>query len=315
MKKIVAILLILCLCPLCAWAETALAAYDPAYAELIHAIFEANQPEALFSRHESVQFLFVNPAAPDGYDVIWETKDAYCQSFSDYYAVLMRDQITYALWDYGPESLILTVRCNYNEDTPFYTVAGSKEEALVDPAHERPTDSYEKDGKTYLITEYDEYLSRQSLESMSLEYTGQTVMSRLIADTETYEILGVQKFVVENGEENVYEAILVSFDRGEPVACHALRAAFERTNAAKMNVTFVFDPGTDHETVKTVTAAASTDCWFDCGSVPCVYFYDLEQTRCTGWDSASDWTVYIYTNPSEELTRHFQEVYTAATQE
>lgn len=93
MKKIVVILLVLCLCPSCAWAEAAQAAQDVAFEELTHAIFEANQLDVLFSRHKSLQFLFSNPDAPDGYDVIWETKDVYYQCYADWFVHWEKDQV------------------------------------------------------------------------------------------------------------------------------------------------------------------------------------------------------------------------------
>ena len=279
MKKIIAILLILCLCPLCAWAETAEILNETNYTELIQAIFEANQLEALFSRHESLQFLSTNPAAPDGYDVVWETKDAYYQSFADYFAILERDQIYYMLQDQGENGVSLWAGYDYDPYYHLYTIAGSTVNDLIDPAHERPTDSYEQDGKLYLTIENDESLAQKSLESLSLEYTGQKVMSRMTVDAETLEILAWDKFTVENGEEKIFATIKVSYDRPEPIACLTLRAAFERKDVKTMNITQVFDPDTDHEIVKTITVPANTNCNALC-STPYVYFYDKEQTRC-----------------------------------
>ena len=306
MKKIAAILLILCLCPLWAWAETA----ETDYTELIQAIFEANQLEALFSRHESLQFLSTNPAAPDGYDVIWETPDVYYQSFADYYAVLERDQIYYMLHDQGENGISLLAGYDYDPYYHLYTIAGSTVNDLIDPAHERPTDSYEQDGKLYLTIENDDSLAQKSLESLGLEYTGQTVMSRMTVDAATYEILAWEKFTVENGEESVFATVKVSYDRPQPIACLALRAAFERKDVKTMNITQVFDPDTDHEIVKTITVPANTNCNALC-STPYVYFYDKEQTRCTGWDRMSDITVYYYLDPSEELQARFNDLYNA----
>ena len=314
MKKTVAMLLVLCLClcPLCAWAETNKSSGEPDYTELIQAIWAANQLEALFSRHESLQILSSNPAAPDGYDLIWETPDAYYQSFADYFAILERDQTFYVLQDWRENGIILMAGYDYDSYYHLYTLAGKTADDLIDPEHERPIDSYEKDGKLYLTIEFDESLAQQSLESMGLEYSGQAVISRVTMDAASYEILAWNKYTVENGEETVFSTIQVSYDRPEPIACLTLRAAFERTGVATMTITQVFDPDTDHEVVNVMTVPVNTNCSNIC-SVPYVYFYDKELTRCTGWDRMSDLTVYIYTNPDEALNQHFLELYNEET--
>ena len=106
MKRIVAILLILCLCPLCAWTETAEAPDKQSFSELMCAIVAANQPEILWGRYESLTFQFSNPAAPDGYDVVWQTKDAYYQSYADLFAVWEKDQV-YCRMDWELLSFLL----------------------------------------------------------------------------------------------------------------------------------------------------------------------------------------------------------------
>ena len=64
-----------------------------------------------------------------------------------------------------------------------------------------------------------------------------------------------------------------------------------------------------------MTVPANTACDAICQSAPFVYFYDLEQTRCTGWDRMSDLTVYLYTNPDEALVQRFQELQDAKNEE
>lgn len=311
MKKIVAILLILCLCPLCAWAETAENAEDVSFEKLTHAIFEANQLDALFSRYESVQFQFSDPNAPDGYDVIWETKDVYFQTYVDWFAHWEKDQAYYEMrWDAETDSFSLTAGYDYD---PYYTpyCFAETEEDLWAAEHDHPLDVSEKDGQIIVTTQYDETLSRETMEDLGLEYAGETVMSRLIVDTETYEISEFCKYVLEDGKEKVINTVRVSYGQPEPVVCRVLRAAFERGDVETVNVTYMFDPGTEHEIEKTITMPANTNCYMLCG-VPYVYFYDLEQTIVSGWDRMSDLTVYVYTNPDEALTEHFGELYDAA---
>ena len=245
----------------------------------------------------------------------WETQDVYYQSFGNDYAALARDQIVYELMDWGEDDLTLMALYDYDQYYHPYTLAGSTPDALFDPAHERLTGSYEEDGKLVLTIEYDENMAQESLEAMGLEYTGQAVMTRITVDASTYEILAYDKFTVENGEEDIFRTTMVSYDRPEPMACLTLRAAFERSYVKTINVTYVFDPGTNHEIVRTMTVPANTACDAICQSAPCVYFYDLEQTRCTGWDRMSDLTVYLYTNPDEALVQRFQELQDAKNEE
>lgn len=314
MKKIVAILLALCLCPLCAWAETAETPVESDYAELIRAIYEANTLENLFSRHKSLQFLFTDPEAPDGYDVIWETQDVYYQSFADWFAHWEKDQVYCEMrWDQEADNFSVTAGYDYAQYYYAYCFADSEED-VVDPEHETVTGCREEDGRLILTIECDETLSRQAMEDMSLAYAGETVLSRMIVDAATYEIMDFCKYLEADGEEQVISSCRVSYDRSEPVACRALRAAIDRVGVETMNVNYIVDPGTDHEAAKTITVPANTNCYALCDG-PYVYFYDAEQTIVSGWDKMSDLTVYLYTNPDEALMQRFEELIAAASAE
>lgn len=312
MKKMIAVLLILCLCPLGALAETAADLDDGDIAGLYQAIFEANREEALFSRHESIAYKVYNPDAPDSYDVIWETAEQYYQSFGEAFAVWARDQVYYMMnWD--PEAGGFYLTCGYDYDRCYniFCFAGDSAEDIFNPEHERLTDRFEEDGRLYLITEYDETLSLETLEGMGREYAGQSVKSKLVMDAETNEIVEYYQYVTEDGEDTVIYYMAMSYDQPEPFACRVLRAAFERDARNTMNMTYLIDPGTDHETVRTLTLPANTDCRFSAVTTPYVYFYDPDCTRMSGWDGMSDLTVYIYTNPSDELTEKFMALYNA----
>lgn len=316
MRRIISLFLTLCLAlGLAAVGGHAVAAQlldDQIFEELTHAIFEANQLETLFSRHKSLTFRFTDPKAPDGYDTIWETEEIYFQSYADWFAHWEQDQLYYEMrWDSEADSFSLTAGYDYDAYYSAYCFV-SMEEELWDREHDRPVDILEENGRIVLTTQHDESLSRETMEDLGLEYAGESVISRLVVDAETYEIVSFCKYTVEDGQENVVFAMEFAYDRPEPLVSLVLRAAFERDDASKIDLTYVIDPGTDREIVKTMTVPANTNCWFSCDSVPFVYFYDQEQTVVSGWDRMSDLTVYIYTDPSEELGQRFLELYSAA---
>lgn len=311
MKRIVAILLILCLCPLCAWTETAEAPDKQSFSELMCAIVAANQPEILWGRYESLTFQFSNPAAPDGYDVVWQTKDAYYQSYADLFAVWEKDQVYCRMdWEQEADGPSIVAGYDYSRYYPSYWFVRTEED-LWKAEHETPVGCDEKDGLLILTTEYDETLAQEAMEGASREYAGETVLAHLTVDAETYEIVESCVSVQKDGEEQVISFFRVVCDQTAPLACRVLRAAIERDGMKTMNVNYIVDPGTEHETVKTITVPANTGCYLICEE-PFVFFYDQEQTIVSGWDRMSDLTVYIYTNPGEALSQHFQELYDAA---
>lgn len=310
-RKIVALLLVLCLWPMAAWAEGEKPLDEQALAELTQAIFEANQLEALFDRHTSVRFLFSDPDAPDGFDVIWETKEEYYQSYADWFAHWEKDQVYYEM-RYVRETDSFTLIAGYEYDPYYklYSFVGSSIESFYDPERETIVDCHEQDGKLYLVSVYDETKSRESMEDAGLAYAGETVKTRLVVDASTYDILTYHKYVEADGAENVIYSEFAAYDQPEPVACRVLRSAFERENVKRVQVTFVIDHGSDHELVKTLNVPANTECKMVCAS-SYVCFLDEECTTITGWDGASDITVYYYLDPSEELVQRFTDIYNA----
>lgn len=315
LKKSLAAVLMLCLClsPMTAWAEGPEALDAATHAELIQSIVDANQLEAVFSRHDSLRILFSNPDAPDGYDLIWETADTYFQTYADWAALWERDQIFYEMYlDEETDSLSLLAGYDYDRSYESYCFVGVTAGTFLDAEHELSPTVCEEDGKLVLSTEYDEDLSRKTVEDLSLEYTGQTVFSRLTVDAESLEILSLREFVLEDGEERVISAVDLAYDLPEPIVSLTLRAAFERDGVDTIDVRYVIDPDTERETVKTMTVPVYTNCWIVLDSAPYVYFYDREQTVLSGWDKTSDLTVYVFTDPDEELSRRFEELYDAA---
>lgn len=313
MKRIMAVLLLLCLCPLCALAETTPGLDDQAIAELNHTIYKANQLEEIFSRHQSVTFSFNHSHEHDLNEVVWETAERSFRSWENNSMEYETTDVCYRL-EYTDEtdSADLYCVCVYG-DPYFYCFVGEPEENFYNAEHENMTDCYEKDGLLFLNSEYDETLSRKAIENEGLEYKGETVGSRLIVDAKTYDIAGYCQYVMEDGNEREILSTNVAYDEPEPLASLALQAAFEHSSSNMMNVTYVFDKGTDHEITRTLTVPANSDCRIPVLDVPCVYFYDSDYSTLYAWDRMSDHTIYFVTNPSEELIERFEQAYDAAT--
>ena len=313
MKKTVAILLalFLFLLPMAAWAEGEEPLDEQTVLELQQAVFEANQLDALFSRYTSARFLFPDPEAPDGYDVIWETKEIYYQSFADWFAHWEKDQVYYEMrWNKESDSPSLTAGYVYDPYYTQYAFVGDDYSEFFDTEHESVLPSYKKDGKLYLASAFDETKSQNTLEEQGLTYTGETVRTMLIVDASTLDILEFTKFLEKDGEETAFYHMDVAYDQPEPVACRLLRSAMERGNANYIQVTCVFDHGTDHELVKTLALPANTDFQIQ-SSTPYVCFLDPDCTTISGWDVMSDATLYFFMDPDEELTTRYMDLYDA----
>lgn len=313
MKKAMAILLVLCLCPLCAWAETTWNLDEQAIAELNHNLYEANQLEAIFSRHTSMTVSFYHPYKSVMNEALWETAEACFRAWEGKSAQYEKDNIVYNI-DWNEETGDASLSCMHDYDEPyFYCFVGDSEENYYNPEHDHVSAPFDENGLLYLTSEYDETLARKVMENEGLEYAGQTVMSQLIVDVETYDFVAFCQYTVEDGKETVIYAADISYDAPEPLACRILRSAFEHESRNMMNVTYVYDQGTDHETSRTLTLPVNTDCRISVNSVPYVYFYDPDCTTLFSWDRMSDHTFYIVTNPNEEMIERFQKAFDAAT--
>ena len=98
----------------------------------------------------------------------------------------------------------------------------------------------------------------------------------------------------------------VEYDTPEPVASRTLRAGFERASENMMTVTFVVDGGTDHEFSRALTVPTNSEAGQVFGDTPWVCFSDADCETLSHWDRMSDRTIYIFTNPDDELNDKYQ---------
>lgn len=314
-KKAPAILiLLLCLCPLLAYAETTGTPNGRTTAEINHAIYEANQLDALFSRHESGTFTFTYAFKPENDSVIWETPKGCFQTWRDGTAQYIKEHVMYSLFpEDQPEETELSCTCVYGEPYRYCYVA-EPEEAFYSPEHERDLGCFEEDGLLTLISEFDESLSREFIEAEGQTYSGEIVRSKMTVDAKNYDILDYRLSIPEDGNEKTIVSIQATYDEPEPLAGRLLKSAFEHASRNMMNVTYIFDPGTDHEAVSTITVPTNTECRIYGLDVPFAFFDDPDCTTITSWDMLSDHTFYVITNPSDEINERFQKAQDAASQ-
>ena len=313
-----AVLSVMSLCLVPALAEAAETPDEAAAVAFNHRVYVANRLDTLFSSHESVAYSFTYPLNPENPWFVWETSDSMYQEWGTNGAQLDRDRIVYNM-SCDAETGALSSACGVNFDPdydPFYSYVRETEEAFFDAAHDHVTRIDEQDGLIHTVSEFDETLSQQYVENeLGMEYAGQTIRTELFLDPETYELVKSVETMLQDGEETVVCVLVAEYDTPEPLTCRTLRAPFERASENTMTMTYVIDPGTDHEIKRELTVPTNTEASQMFGEAPVVYFNDADCKTLSHWDRMSDRTFYIFTNPDEALTAEFQELYEKVIQE
>ena len=278
--------------------------------ELYSKLTEVNCTAAVFGRHEALTIHWYWPAYD--YSVMtYETKD-----------FIFRDRDNGSI-DYTTEKYIYN--CTVSEESGSnlgvtLDVSGKglnhdqivpeDAEAFYDKEHEHYYDAYIEDGTVVVVSEYDEQSSRSKIE----EYTGETdsegwtVYSTVCYDPGNYEIQNMTYFMKKGDESVEISRITYAYDEPVPHAVYILRAAFERSSRNMMTVTAVADAGTDREIKSSVTVPKNIECYYTVGGKTAVYFYDADYSTLYRWDRMSSLTMYIVTDPSEELVDRFNEL-------
>ena len=312
------VLMTLSVCSVSAFADAAEEPDEAAAIEFNHKVYEANRLDTLFGRHKSLAYSFVYPEEPGRTWFVWETSDCAYREWGTQAAQFIRDRVVYAM-NCDEETGAVSVSCGVHvgqDYNPLYSFVPETEEQFFDPAHDHVTRIWEEDGAIHGASQFDETLSRDFVENeLGLEYTGQTIRTEVTLDAGTYELLKSVETMVQNGKETVVRVIDAEYDKPEPLACRTLRAPFERNTENAMTVSFVVDPGTDHEFSRQLTVPVGTEAGMMHGNVPFVFFHDPDGETLIHWDRMSDNSAYVFTNPDEELTARFQALYDKVIQE
>ncbi len=314
---VTAVIMMMCaLClPACAGSSTK-APDEAGLKDQKHKIYEANQLDAIYGRHESVAFIYTyaEDHLRDGY--VWENADNVYQEWGTSEAEYNRDRVFYEM-SYDAETDAMITRCGFNCDpeyNPFFCILEMSEEEFLDnEQHEHYTEFSHENGIIRTASRFDETLSRKWIEDRwGLEYKGQYVRTESVINEDNYEFISSSLIMVEDGKDAFSFVTTVEYDVPEPAASRNLRATYERKSENMMNINFVADPGTDHEITRKVTVPINSDVGIKAGDVPYVYFNDPDCETLSHWDRISDNSYYIFTNPDEAVTEKYEKMFAEA---
>ncbi len=335
-KKTIALLLILCLSVLmtgCGPKPQGNTGEDPgqetpdppkvideqAFADLTLKMYNANKTDSVFSRHSSVCYTAAYPFG-EGQDLIrWQTKDnAYSEQGDGNSSQYTFREGTFYRMDHNEETGASDMVCGIDfgpgEDN-WYSFMPENIKDFTDPEHERLIGYTEEDGMIVFRLEQDAAFSRKSIETLlNRAYEGETVITETVAKAENLDIISVKKSIKQGEEETVFYTVTVDYDGPEPIGCRTLRAAFEREPSRSMLLTFIMDPETDHERIRSMAVAPGFGVTYISRGIPYVEFGDPGFTTdpYEFWDRASDNTWYIYTDPDSALMAKYDAVSSAA---
>ena len=317
MKKgiamLLAVLLLLALCPLTACAEETEPVDEVKAAELSRAIFEANRLDAVFSRHRSMTVSTEFPDDPARSTFVWETADEVYTEYGAEMAEWFRDGFAYRIAR-DEETGVSRLSCGPNVSPtydPWFCLVGDSFEKFNDPEHDRLTEIFERDGLIHVLSEYDETLARQELENAGIAYMGQRVTSETIMDRENLDILRYAEYVEQDGGREPLEVVTLKYDMPEPVAKRSLLAAFELDTGSNVELRFVVDPGTDRAFEKTATVPVGIEPMVFYEDTSYLSFGDADCETLPNWDGKSDYTWYIFTDPGKELLEKYNALWFA----
>ena len=232
-------------------------------------------------------------------------------------AVYCTDDLTYVSNGTGPDDFETYCIINmYGGNLGQYTLLPETFEDYLDAEKDTFDSAYIKDGLMHYKTVYGEERGQETIAAYTdSEKPGWTLYAELTFDAETYEAVEYVHTMEKDGETKIISDVKASYADPVPPAAYALRSSFERTSVNMMTVTIIMDFNTDHEIKKTVTMPKNCECSFYANDVPSVYFTDPQYTTVSHWDRLSDCTMYIVTNPNEELVKRYNAIIAAQTAE
>ena len=264
-----------------------------------HAVFEANSLERILENHDSVEYrlIFDLETVPEWPDYIYETSDmAYAESPKT--AIYVGDGNYYELveTDYGTD--LYYVFDFFNDYDPIanagYEIVPEGFDEWWNSEDETPLACYVENNEVHLLSMSTSDRSREFMENyLQLPYNGEHIITEVIADANTYEIIRFVYLLESDGM--VYEPLIyeVDYDEPEPRACRNLRAAAERDTADTVEVTLVMNPGREDEVIQSKTVPVGSNVvyiaeqWMD-------MYEDPECTVPAGqWDKTTDHTYYM----------------------
>ncbi len=293
---------------------------EAAWLETSHKIYEANQLDALLSRHSSLKYSFSYPETPQNDNFNWETAECYYQEWPGYnYARYDGDRFYFV--SSPDESGAPQLSCGIDHTSgydPYFELFGLPEDQFLDTEHESLYDSFTEDGLLHILTVYDETGSRRWIENnLSRDSAGETVHMEMVVYRETCEILRNTVTLEKDGKTSSAFGYTVEYDTPEPESSQALRAQFKQPDRTPITITVTSDPGTDRElsTSLTISQESAFELYAD---DPYVAFDDADATSVSAvyaWDGTSDISFFVFTDPDQALLDRYSSMIAEAMAE
>lgn len=293
---------------------------EAAFLELSHKLYEANQLEALLSRHSSLKYTLVYPETPEKNNFYWETAEVYYQEWPGFdYARYDCDRVYYVMQEDSDGIPYIACGLDLSSDyDPFFDLYGIPEEEFLDTEHEQLVGSFMEDGLLHILTEYDEEGSREWVEDrLERAWEGEKLCMEFIIDPETYEFLQNTSTLEKNGETWVAYGYVAEFDTPEPFSCRLLRAWFEQQNVDVMTASAMAYPGTERECSVSVTLPKNTPIEINTDDTYAA-FDDAEGTSLSSliaWRGTTDFNAFVFPNPDQPLINRYNAMVTEAMAE
>ena len=290
------------------------------FEKLQHEVFVANQLDELLKKHSSVIFDLTD--APendyDWRDYFYITGDVYyyeCEDYAEYdfgryfYSMENIDREGGSAMYYG---------INLKSDPDIKGIAGyqfppeGNEDLWSNNENEEHVACYIENGLLYIKDRQNPEASREWFGKRVPKetYDGQTVYSEVLADAETKEIQEFNNYLED--KDGVITRVInykAFYDEPEPRRVRNMRAAFERYCENTIDATMVVDPGTDREISESMTIPVGSNIKYRSDNPDSTIVFDnAEATELTHWDGMKDKSTYIFTEPTEEQLKRYEEL-------
>ena len=132
----------------------------------------------------------------------------------------------------------------------------------------------------------------------------------MLADAETKEVQEFNNYLEDT--DGVITRVInykAFYDEPEPRRVRNMRAAFERYCENTIVATMVVDPGTDREISESMTIPVGSNIKYRSDNPDSTIVFDnAEATELTHWDGMKDKSTYIFTEPTEEQLKRYEEL-------
>lgn len=282
---------------------------------LQHEVFAANQLEPLLKNHKSVIMDLTHEPSlgPKMKNYHYFTKDMfYYETPSS--AGLDFDRVFYWLTyaeegGEGQMSYGLDMCSDYDPMEFAHTLVPEDEEEWKGDGSDTHIACFVEDGLVYLRDRRSAEGSKEwfAVSVPGETYNGEILYSEVIADAKTKELTEFNMYL--EGKDGSVRRIMhrtAVYDAPEPTRVTNLRTAFERYSENTVTMTVVVDPGSDHETSRSITIPIGSIFSFRTDNQSrAICFDDAAASKVTHWDGLHSKTFYLFTDPTDEQIERY----------